>query len=227
MYMKLTANLILTFLCLTLFTTNINAQRQEEKPARFFVNVGSGAGGSFFVRDYDEALPFASSGYRAFFKKKFIGTASEIAVGIHLKKNLDLSFAYNRQRFTRHVYFSDTLSGGVGVLIDHNIQHVDNSWMLGMSKNYVRNKSQLSWGAGLYYWTGRLHTVEVLGNNVYDQDLVWKGGKNGDLGAFAELGYEYKFQPKVNLGVKSQFFWIVSGSYPSSVTLFPFIKLNF
>lgn len=37
MYMKLTANLILTFLCLTLFTTNINAQRQEEKPARFFV----------------------------------------------------------------------------------------------------------------------------------------------------------------------------------------------
>lgn len=225
--MNVTANLLFTLLCLIVFNSNISAQDKEEKPSRFFLTAGAGAGGSFFVRDYDEALPFPSSGYIAFFKKKFIGTAWEVAGGIHLNKNIDLKFGYNRQRFTRQVYISDTLSGDVGVLIDHNIQHVDNSWMLGMSKNYLRKKSQLSWGAALYYWTGRMHTVEVYGNYIIDRDMVWKGAKSGDLGAIAELGYEYQFQPKVNLGIKSQFFWIVSGSYPSSVTLFPFIKLNF
>lgn len=225
--MKLTATLFVTILFIALFRTNSYAQNKTTNPSKFFLSVGSGAGGTFSARDYDEALPFPSSGYTAFLNKKFLGTASEIAVGIHLKRNIDIKFGYNRQRFTRHAKINDTLSGSVGVLIDHDIQHVDNNWFVGMSKHYMREKGQLLWGAGLYYWTGKLHTVEVYANYVIDQEITWKGSKNGDLGAYAEIGYEYIFQPKVNLGIKSQFYWIVSGSYPGSIALIPFIKLKF
>ncbi len=96
-----------------------------------------------------------------------------------------------------------------------------------MAKNYIRKKRQVFWGVGLYYWTGQLQTIEVYTNYVIDKEYIMKGSYSGDLGAYAELGYEYQFQPKVNIGIKSQFFWIVSGSYPSSVALYPFVKLNF
>jgi hypothetical protein len=121
---------------------------------------------------------------------------------------------------------NNTLAG-VGLFINHRIQHVDNSWFAGIAKNYVRAKSQVSWGAGLYYWTGQLHTVQIFREYIIDREIIMKGSYNGDIGAYAELGYEYQFQPKVNLGIKGPFFWIVSGSYASSVALFPFIKLNF
>jgi hypothetical protein len=216
-----------TFLNIIVFIlASATACKAQTKPSKFFLSVGQGAGGSFFVRDYDEALPSNTLGYKAFLKKKFVGIAQEITVGIHLKKNIDLKFGYNRQRFTRRVLVDDTVSG-VGVSIDHRIQHVDNSFLIGMSKNYIRKMSQLSWGSGLYYWTGQLHTIEVYPRYIIDRDVVLKGSYSGDLGAYAEMAYEYKFQPKVNIGIKGQFFWILSGSYANSVALFPFIKLNF
>jgi len=176
------------------------------------------------VRDYDEALPFPSSGYQAFFKKKFVGIAQEIAIGIHLKKNIDVKLGFNHQRFTRKVYVNDTLPRGVGLLLDHRIQHADNMWFGGMAKNYIREKSQFSWGAGIFFWSPQLHTVEIFTNYIIDKEF-----NNGidELGSYAELAYEYKFQSKVNIGIKSQVWYIVSGSYFNTVALFPFIKLNF
>lgn len=216
---------ILTF-ALALQTVCL-AQTKEVKPSKIFLSAGYGAAGNFFVRDYDEKLPFPSAYYKAFFTKQFVGTAQEIAVGIHLKKNIDIKFGYNRQRFTRHVLLDDTLPSGVAVYLDHKIQHVDNNWFVGMSKNYIRKKSQLSWGTGLFYLISQKQTVEVTSRYIIDKEFNGKNTRLNELGAFAELAYEYKFQPKVNLGIKSQFGWVVSGSYPEFVTLSPFIKLNF
>lgn len=200
------------------------AQTKEAKSSKIFLSTGFGAAGSFFVRDYAEALPFPSSGYQAFFKKKFVGIAQEIAIGIHLKKNIDVKLGFNHQRFTRKVYVDDTLPRGVGLLLDHRIQHADNMWFGGMAKNYIREKSQFSWGAGIFFWSPQLHTVEIYTGYIIDREF-----NNGidELGAYAELAYEYKFQPKVNIGLKTQVWYIVSGSYFNSVALFPFIKLNF
>ncbi len=102
------------------------AQAKEAKPSKIFLSTGFGAAGSFYVRDYDEALPFPSSYYKAFFKKNFVGIAQEIAIGLHLKKNIDLKIGFNHQRFTRKVYVNDTLSRGVGLFLDNRIQHADN-----------------------------------------------------------------------------------------------------
>lgn len=200
------------------------AQAKEAKPSKIFLSTGFGAAGSFYVRDYDEALPFPSSYYKAFFKKNFVGIAREIAIGLHLKKNIDLKIGFNHQRFTRKVYVNDTLSRGVGLFLDNRIQHADNMWFGGMAKNYNREKSQFSWGTGIFFWSAQQQTVEIFTNYIIDQEF---NGRLDELGAYAELAYEYKFQPKVNIGLKAQVWYIVSGSYFNTVALFPFIKLNF
>jgi len=42
-----------------------------------------------------------------------------------------------------------------------------------------------------------------------------------------ESGYEFKFQPKVHLGIKTQFYYTVSTSTAESITLVPYIHLLF
>lgn len=133
---------------------------------------------------------------------------------------------FNRQRFTRKVYINDTLSG-VGLFLDNRIQHVDNIWFGGIAKNYNRGKMQFSWGAGLFMVTPQQQTVEVYSNFIIDREDNAKNSRLNEGGTYGELAYEYKFQPKVNIGIKGQVWFILSGSYFESVALFPFIKLNF
>jgi len=223
--MKKSKALILLIISLS-FSIICTAQTKEAKPSRFFLSAGYGLAGSFFVRSYDEALPFPSSDYKAFFKKKFIGVSNELLIGIHLKKNIDLKFGLQYQRFSRHVQVEDTLSG-VGLSLDHQIYHVDNIWFGGINKSYIRKRSLLSFGGGLFYIRPQQQEVEIFTNFVIDRERNYKNSKLNDGGAFAELAYEYKFQPKVNLGMKSQVYFILSGSYFNSAALFPFIKLDF
>src|SRR5687768_16999439 len=163
------------------------AQLKDSSLHRIFLTTGFGASGSFHVRDYDEVPPFAIPGYQAFLKKDFIGTAQEFAVGIHLKRNVDLKIGYNRQRNTRHVIVDDTLNG-TGVFLDHQIQNVDHSFFIGMNKAYPAKKHQLLWGAGLYIWSNYDHQVEIYSNFVIDREFrIVDFKKDGDLGAYAEF----------------------------------------
>ncbi len=206
--------------------TACQAQTKEAKPSKFFLSAGYGLAGSFFVRSYDEALPFPSSEYKAFFKKKFIGVSNVLLIGIHLKKNVDIKFGYQYQRFSRYVQVEDTLNGVI-LSLDHQIYHNDNIWCGGINKNYIRKKSLLSWGGGLFYVRPQQQEVEIFSRIIIDRERNHKNSRLNDGGVYGELAYEYKFQPKVNIGMKSQGFFILSGSYFNSVALFPFIKLNF
>ena len=95
--------------------------------------------------------------------------------------------------------------------------------MGGLAKNYFKKNNQFVFGFGLFFIRPSQQEVEIYPNFYINRERR----KLDDLGAYAELGYEYRFQPKVNLGIKGQFFWIVSGSYPESAALLPYIKLNF
>lgn len=143
-----------------------------------------------------------------------------------MKKNIDIKFGYQYQRFSRHVQVEDTLSG-VGLSLDHQIYHINNIWSGGINKSYIRKKSLLSWGGGLFYIRPEQEEVEIFSNFIIDRERNQKNSRLNDGGAFAELAYEYKFQPKVDIGIKGQVWFILSGSYFDSVALFPFIKLNF
>ncbi len=97
--------------------------------------------GQLFCERLRRSVAFSVIGYQAFLKKNFVGIAQEIAIGIHLKKNIDIKLGFNRQRFTRKVYVNDTLPRGVGLLLDHRIQHIDNMWFGGMTKIISEKKS--------------------------------------------------------------------------------------
>lgn len=198
------------------------AQTKEKASSKFFLSTGYGLAGSFFVRSYQESLPFPSSGYKAFFKKNFIGNAQNIAFGIHLKKKIDLKVGLNFQHFTRQINSKDTLSG-VLIYLDHTIHHRNYIWYASINKKYPKREHQFSWGLGLYYIRSQQEEVEISPPRFY-QNLE----RNlEEAGSFIELAYEYKFQPKVNIGIKTQFYYTISTGEPESVTLFPFIKINF
>lgn len=212
----------LLFLTVSLLVQNFCfAQSSGKKPYRLFLTTGFGAAGNFFVRSYEENLPFPSQGYYAFLKKNFLGTSQEISAGIHLRNNLDLKVEYHYQRFSRHVQLQDTLSGVV-LSLDHHIHHVNNIWTGGMAKNYFKGSNQFVFGLGLFFIRPSQQEVEIYPNFYINRERR----RLDDLGTYVELGYECKFQPKVNLGIKGQFFWILSGSYPESIALLPYIRLN-
>lgn len=217
----------LTILIVVLSQSICVAQVKDEKALKIFLSAGYGGAGSFFVRSYDEALPFPSLYYKAFFKKNFIGVGQELAIGVHLKKKIDVKFGFQYQRFSRHVQVNDTLPRGVGLILDNKIHHVNSIWFASITKNYIRRNRILSWGGGLYYIRPQQQEVEIFSNFIIDRERNQKNSRLNEAGAFTEIAYEYKFQPKVNIGIKSQFYYTISSDELESITLFPFIKLNF
>lgn len=192
---------------------------------RFFINAGYGLAGSFFVRSYDEFNPLQGS--KVFYKKHFAGVAQNAAIGLHLKKNWDVKAGINYQHFTRKIQSLDTINYIV-VNFDHDIHHRDYMWYSSVSKSIDTRKHFWGFGLGLYYLLPKQEEVEIV-KPVYIASVErnQKNSRLNEAGSFAEVFYEYRFQPKVNLGIRGQFYYTVSAGYAESVTLFPFVKISF
>jgi hypothetical protein len=220
-------NLNAVLLVLLLLYFDHSQAQQIEKKSKFFLTAGYGLAGSFFVRSYQETLPFPSAPYRAFFKKNFIGNALNSALGMRLGKRYELKAGINYQHFTRHVKATDTI---VGVVISLNttIHHRDYMYFVSVHRLYEKRKHLIFTGLGIYYLNPRQETIEYgygIPNFVSISEPRGKYLEEG--GVLADVAYEYKFQPKVNLGIRTQFYYTASADILESFTLFPFIKINF
>ncbi len=225
MSQSLARKFIYTFFVLLFAIVHSVAQQSLQPKSKVFVTAGYGLAGSFFVRSYDEFS--GPDGWKGWSKKHFIGNAQNIAVGIHLKHNIDISVGFHYQRFNRHVKFNDTLSG-VAIVNDHTIYDKNNIWFGGISKSYLHKKQLFSFGIGLYYLRPQQESIDVIQPGLYiDREYNQKNNGLNELGVFGELDYEYEFQPKVSIGVKGQIYYTASASYFESVTLYPYIKFNF
>lgn len=215
------------FLLLLLFKHS-SAQIQTEKKSKIFLTAGYGLAGSFFVRSYEEALPFPSDPYRAFYKKNFIGNTLEGAAGITLGKRYELKVGVNHQHFTRHIKaLQDTISNVV-IYLENTIHERDYMYFASIHKLFDKRKHCFSTGLGIYYLKPFSETIEYgygIPNFVSISEPRGKYSEEG--GILADLAYEYKFQSKVNLGIRAQFYYTASDGIVESVTLFPFIKINF
>ncbi|RPD44213.1 hypothetical protein [Paracnuella aquatica] len=218
----------------TLFTIGIlflaNFCHSQEINSRFHIDAGYGLAGSFFVRTVTEMPPFEAPGYREFSRKKFVGNAQNISIGYRLNERYLLKGGIHYQHFTRRVQVNQML-GPVSLTIDKSIHHRDYMYYGGINRLYLKKKAVLSGGLGLYFLASKMENIQFgSGNpsfyNNYETTLN-NSPKNLEMGAFSEFSYEYKFQTKVNLGVKAQFYFTVSAMYAESVALLPFIKINF
>ncbi|RYY43668.1 MAG: hypothetical protein EOO06_19380 [Chitinophagaceae bacterium] len=202
------------------------SQNTTPTKSRFYLSSSYGLAGSFFVRSYDEN-PFPNSSFRYFYKKRFIGVAQNFGAGVQLKNNWEIQTGINFQHFTRHITTVETISGAT-LHIDKDIHHRDHMWYGNVRKNYSKTNNVFAWGFGLFYSRPKQEEIEIYQQGVINlTERTFKNSRLNEAGAFAELAYEYKFQPKVNLGIKTQFYYTITAGYPESVTLFPYIKILF
>ncbi|HEX4958564.1 MAG TPA: hypothetical protein VFV46_10330 [Lacibacter sp.] len=193
------------------------------KYPKLLIEAGAGVSGSFSVIDYSDFTPI--SGSKEFARKNFIGSAQNLSVGILLKKNWEVRFGVHYEYYKRWINSIDTLRNSVVVNINRDIHHKNFMWYGGVTKKFNVNKGFITTGIGLYYLVSKVQTISVYPGFVSDHEQIWKGKYNGDGGAYIETGYEYRFQPKVHLGIKSQFYYTISLGYQESLSLYPYIKI--
>jgi hypothetical protein len=210
---------------LLLFSSICFSQNNNLRKQKFFLTAGYGLAGSFFVRSYDEFAPISS--YKTFYKKHFIGVAQNASLGMNLKNNWDIRLGFHFQHFTRRVTSKDTLNNVI-INLDHTIHHRDYIWYGSLNKKLEKRNHLYSFGLGLYYLRPKQEEVEIFYPGYFaNVERDQKNSRLNEGGSFIEFAYEYKFQPKVNIGVKTQFYYTLSAGYAECVTLFPYIKILF
>lgn len=214
--------IILFFISISSISYSQNKKPYEVKN-KFFISAGYGLAGSFFVRSYEEFAPLPT--YKVFYKKHFVGVSQNLAIGINLKKNYQLRTGINFQHFTRRIKTKDTLNNVI-INFDHTIHHRDYMWFVGVNKNFEVKKHIFSPGLGIYYLRPKQEEVEIFyPGYVANIENDYHLGNLEEAGVFVEFSYEYKFQAKVNLGIRSQFYYTASAATVESITLFPYIKI--
>lgn len=203
--------------------------QKPEKKDRFYITAGYGFSGSFFVRSYSESSPIQSS--KNFYKKNFIGEAKNFTVGLNLNRNYTLYLGINFQTFRKKIKFEDYANPSTSINFDHDIYHKDYMWLGGIGKKILNKKNVLIPSIGIFYSRSKQNEIDIYPiNGVYFVENVERNYKNSGLeeaGAFVDFSYEYTFQPKVNLGIKTQFYYNISSGTAESITLLPYIKVAF
>ena len=219
-------HIFFSFILFFLLSQNCLSQKKNKnQKSKFFLTAGYGLAGSFFVRSYMEFAPL--SRYKTFYNKNFIGSAQNAAIGIDLKKNWEVKMGINFQHHTRRVKSRDTL-GNVNIILNHDIHNRDYMWYGSVAKKLERKNHLFAIGLGLYYLRSKAEIIEIYyPSYLADVEPEYKDSRDAQGGVFTEFAYEYKFQPKVNLGVKTQFYYTLSAAYVESITLFPYIKIIF
>jgi hypothetical protein len=214
------------FLILVVFiSAESRSQNFENGSGNFFVTAGYGLAGSFFVRSYDEFAPLPQ--YKTFYKKRFLGVSQSASVGLNLKKNWDINMGINFQQFTRKVRSRDTLSN-VYINLDHTIHHRDYIWFVSANKKIDYQKSLFSFGLGGYYLRPKQEEISIYYPSFFENiERNYQNSRLEEGGVFIDFAYEYKFQSKVNLGIKTQFYYTVTAGYAESITLLPYVKIIF
>jgi hypothetical protein len=209
---------------------NSYAQKKDENPTKnkIFITAGYGLAGSFFATGFQESLPFSSVHYRAFFNKRFVGSAQNVSIGFRLNKPYEIKAGINFQHFSKRAKATDTLRSVV-IYLDNTIHYRDYMYYASIDRVLEKKKNLFSLGLGLYYLRSQDESIEY-GTGIPDfyvnKEYNFQNSNEEEGGVFIEFSYEYKFQPRVSLGIRSQFYYTMSLWASESITLFPFIKIS-
>jgi hypothetical protein len=210
----------LLVLCLA-FSILSSAQQKQ----RFFTSFGFGPAGSFFATSYVER-PFPSQYPAFYFNKNFIGRTFFVGLGKEMKKNYSLQLRYSNQQFLKKLDLVDTLAGGFEFIYYGRIRHVNHLYELTLDKNVVKSSTtNLKLGLGVYYIQPIQGELSIFRDGVVYRERDMDEYNLEELGGLAEVAFEYKFQPRVNIGLKSQFYYTLTAPDPESITLVPYVKI--
>lgn len=213
-----------------LFSFKSKAQNKvpDSSKNKIFITAGYGLAGGIFVIGYAEQPPFASGQYRAFYNKNFIGSAQNLSIGFKINQFYEIKTGINYQHFTRRIKSIDTLQTVV-INLDNTIHSRDYMFFASLDRKLERKKHMVAAGLGVYYLMYQAQFIEYgvgIPNFYVDRESRFDDGYNAEGGVLVEISYEYKFQPRVSLGIRGQFYYTMSVWSSESVTLFPFIKIG-
>lgn len=203
---------------------------QWDQGSKFDLAIGYGVAGSFFVRSYDESViyPEDVKSYR----KNFIGSNTSFDAGLHFKKGYALRLGFNRQHFSKQIFYDGFLDQWEFQL-DRKIYHIDKIFSISLEKRVELYKApkQLSRhllipGMGVYYIRSNQNEIDIRYSiKVYtDVERNYKNSKLEEAGIFISAGYEYTIQPKVSIGINSRFNFTVSTGEPESFSITPYVR---
>jgi hypothetical protein len=83
-------------------------------------------------------------------------------------------------------------------------------------------------GLGVYYLRPKQEEISIYYPSFFENiERNYQNSRLEEGGVFIHFAYEYKFQSKVNLGIKTQFYYTLTAGYAESITLLPYVKIIF
>lgn len=207
------------------FTTTILliAKLASPQDSNFSLQMNYGIQGNFFVTNYSEnALP---AGYKAFYKKKFIGSIGGLELIYDINKTSAIAIAYARSTNGKVVNYTGTIQGASVNIRDLTIRHINNFYQLYYDKS-ILNKS---WAAivGIMYLRMRQQEVDLSPSSITFEERNFKNSKLEEAGIFAGIRYQLKIDKRFKAGLQSRLYYLVSTGALEAVTLMPTLTYNF
>lgn len=206
-----------------LFLVKLEPGISQSNRIPFSLEASYGVAGSFFVRSYEESNDPVLGG--SYYNKNFIGSHMHMSLAYDLSKNSAIGIGYTRQQFAKRIIFSN----GSNIFVNAKIRHINNIWELKYGKSLFpfKGNSVLIGGIGVYYLRPQQEEVDVTSSGILWEERDYKYFRLEEAGVFVELKFEHSFQDKVEIGLKSNFYFTITSTNAESISISPYIKISF
>ncbi|MCM5529933.1 hypothetical protein [Parasegetibacter sp. NRK P23] len=215
----------LTAIFLFFFTTHITFGQQ--KKGRVSISANYGLTGNFFVRSYDEQNGPTDKQY--FYKKNFIGSAAGLAVTFQVSENSGLFLEYSRTINTGKKSYEGSLNSTSVMIEDFRLRHVNNFFQLGYVRNFKMANAFIQAQAGVFMLTDQkqLISIERWDNLISISETNAENSGSKEAGVFLGGEYSFKLDTKVDFGIRTRGYFLVSTGTFEALTLTPVLRYNF
>ena len=205
---------------LTAFLICVLLKTNAQKSQRFSVELNYGLNGNFFVRSYDESAP---PSVEFFYKKKFVGLIGGLELKYSLTPASTISLAYAGSINKREINYQN----GIATLLYFDISHIDHFYQLGYERAFSKSNKAFKFSSGLFYLRMKQQEVEISPAGVLFEERDFKHYNLEEGGVFAGLHYSKYIDTKLELGIQSRFYFLISTGEAEAITLTPTLTYHF
>lgn len=215
----------LTSIFLFFFAAHVTFGQQQK--GRVAISANYGLAGNFFVRSYDEQSGPTDKQY--FYKKNFIGSAAGLAVTFHVSESSGLFLEYSRAINTGKKSYTGSLNGTNVMIEDFRLRHVNNFFQLGYLRNFKIENALIQAQAGAFMLTDQKQLISIEGwdNLISIRETNAENSGSKEAGVFLGGEYSFKLDTKVDLGIRTLGYFLVSTGTFEALTLTPVLRYNF
>ncbi len=208
-----------------LFCTSFPLFAQRVK--RFSAELHYGLNGNFFVSSSDYGEPGGPATAK-FYKKNFIGTIGGAELKYKISTHSSLGMAFARSVNSKKINYPGRFIS-VGI-IDWNIKHIDKFFQLYYERDFCKKAPVFKYQLGLFYLRSNQQEIDIgdfVNGGVSFEERNYKNSKLEEGGAFIGIQYSKYIDTKLELGIKTRAYYLVSTNELNNITLSPVLIYHF